>query len=100
MQSADRCPYLVGLYGTYNDPDRDTFNVIREYMNAGTLQMKIDEKVILNIDDAAVVAYSVLRALKALHEHGIVHHEVRPSNTLLNTNGCIELSQFGILRGE
>jgi serine/threonine protein kinase len=99
VQSNNRCPYLVKIYGYYIDPDKDTLNLVREYLYAGSMQEKIDGGEILNVDDAAVLAYSVLRALKVLHESRIVHHEVRPTNMLINMDGCVKLTQYGFVRG-
>ena len=100
MGSPSRCPYIIGSYGAYTDEDNNTLDLVQEHMNAGSIQNKINEKIIFSENDAAVLAYSVLRALKTLHEHGIVHHEVRPSKMLLNTKGCIKLTSFGLSPGQ
>ena len=62
--SAYRCPYLVSFYGAYHDQESNTLNLVHEYMNAGSIQKKINEKIIFSENDAAVLAYSVLRAPK------------------------------------
>ena len=94
------CPYIIGYYGSYVDVEYGTVCLVLEYMNAGSVQTKINDKVIFNIDDAAVLAYSVLMALQILHERGIVHRDVRPSNLLLDSEGHVKLTDFGIAKGE
>ncbi|MEC7583822.1 MAG: protein kinase [Planctomycetota bacterium] len=44
----------------------------------------------------AVWARSVARGLKAAHEHGVVHRDVKPSNVFLRQSGVAALLDFGI----
>jgi serine/threonine protein kinase len=94
-----RCPYIVGYHGAYIDMEYGTVNLILEYMNAGSLQSLIDEHVMFSVDNAAVLAYSVLTALQTLHENGIVHRDIKPSKLLINTEGIVKLTDFGIAKG-
>ena len=41
-------------------------------------------------------AYSVVKALSFLKQHNILHRDIKPSNILLNQNGQIKLSDFGL----
>ena len=94
------CPYIVGYHGAYLDIEFGTLCLLLEYMNAGSVQRWIDERVVFSVDNATVLAYSVLKALQALHEHGIVHRDVKPSNLLINSDGNIKLADFGIAKGD
>ena len=67
-------------------------------MNSGTLQTLIDEGKSFSIDDVIVIAFSVLKALAVLHSSRIVHRDVKPSNILVNTDGNIKLTDFGITK--
>jgi serine/threonine protein kinase len=42
------------------------------------------------------VAYSVVKALLFLKQHNILHRDIKPSNILLNHNGQIKLTDFGL----
>ena len=52
----------------------------------------------LGLDEAVELAAQVGRGLDALHGHGILHRDVKPSNVLLDADGTAALSDFGLAR--
>jgi serine/threonine protein kinase len=67
-------------------------------MNAGTLAVLLDEDRQFSLDDVSVVTFSILKALSVLHSRRIVHRDVKPSNVLINAEGCVKLTDFGITK--
>ena len=61
------CPYLIHFYGAFVDVESDSVCLTLEYMNAGTIKTMIDEGKIFTLDEAAILAFSVLKALSTLH---------------------------------
>ena len=45
------------------------------------------------------VLAQVARALQVVHDSGVVHRDVKPSNILINREGLAKLTDFGISTG-
>ena len=65
----------------------------------GSLRDRLREAGRLEVDEAIDLAAQLGRGLDALHERGIVHRDVKPSNVLLDGDGTAALTDFGLARG-
>ncbi len=52
----------------------------------------------IDIKDLRLALNYTLHALKFMHEHGIVHGDVKPGNLLVDRNARVKLGDFGIAR--
>lgn len=80
------------------DVDYGAVCLTLEFMNGGSLKHLMDDGKIFDLDEACVLSYCALQALSTMHKNQIVHRDVKPSNFLVNTEGVIQLSDFGISR--
>jgi len=100
---ASNCEYLVQLYGAYFD--EGTVKVALECMDIGslgdimklikrskgTLQPLITEPVMVEI------VQQILKGLSFLHKiRHQVHRDIKPDNILINSQGRVKLTDFGI----
>jgi hypothetical protein len=67
-------------------------------MNAGTLQDLVAAKIDVTERMLASVALSVLSGLAEVHASKQIHRDIKPSNILLDRDGGIKISDFGIAR--
>jgi len=72
--------------------------LVLEYISGNTLKDIIKEKGALHPNTAIQITIRILSALQHAHENGIIHRDIKPQNVLVNTNGHIKVSDFGIAR--
>eukprot|EP00794_Sanderia_malayensis_P016242 gene16242-17881_t len=95
VMKCNDCPYIVTCYGAFMS-QADVY-ICMELME--TCLDKLLKKTHTPIPENVIgkVCVSVVKALHYLkEEHGVMHRDVKPSNMLLDANGCIKLCDFGI----
>ncbi|MCO6006663.1 protein kinase [Actinoallomurus purpureus] len=86
-------PGLIAMYDVVIEDDRPW--LVMEYVAARSLEDVFVDGPISPVR-VAEIGRQLLDALRAAHEAGIVHRDVKPSNVLLETSGRVVLTDFGI----
>lgn len=87
-------PHLVTIYDAASG-DEGCY-VVMEYVAGGSLRDRLRADVPLPPAEAVRLVSEVAEALQLLHEHGIVHGDLKPDNILLDAFGSAKLADFGI----
>lgn len=68
---------------------------VMEYCEKGNLRNHIANKP-LSHDESIQIILLIAKALKFVHDKGIVHHDIKPENILLDSNSNVKLADFGV----
>jgi serine/threonine protein kinase len=91
-------PHVVAVFDLVEEDD-ETW-LVMEYVEGVTLSAFVKRDGALTPDEAAPLVRQAADALAAAHEAGIVHRDVKPSNMMVNREGQVKLTDFGIARAE
>lgn len=101
-QSAARLshPNIVNVYdvGTDRIDDRIIHYIVMEYINGRTLKDLIREKGKLSTTEAVSYSKQIASALDLAHRNGIIHRDIKPQNIMINDEGMVKVTDFGIAR--
>jgi eukaryotic-like serine/threonine-protein kinase len=74
----------------------DAYYIVMELINGADLRRYLKREGVLTPDRAVEIAHDVALGLGAAHRRTIVHRDVKPQNVLLNDDGLVKLTDFGI----
>src|SRR5215207_5543361 len=90
-------PNIVQVYDRGETED-GSYYIVMEHVPGGSLKERIYNNGPLPPHEAAAIALQVARALRAAHDHGVIHRDVKPQNVLLTEQGEAKVADFGIAR--
>jgi serine/threonine-protein kinase len=86
-------PNICTLYGA-DEADGVLF-MSMEFVDGPSLRAKIDERP-LPLEEALDIAIQTCEGLKAAHQKGIVHRDIKPGNILIDRSGRVKILDFGL----
>ncbi|KAG6608362.1 Serine/threonine-protein kinase CBK1, partial [Cucurbita argyrosperma subsp. sororia] len=87
---------IVKLY--YSFQDAEYLYLIMEYLPGGDMMTLLMREDTLTENVAKFyIAQSVL-AIESIHRHNYIHRDIKPDNLLLDKNGHMKLSDFGLCK--
>jgi tRNA A-37 threonylcarbamoyl transferase component Bud32 len=87
-------PSTVTIYDVGEAAERPY--IVMEYMDGGSLEQRLADGAQLPPAQAVRWLEQVARALDHAHAHGVVHRDVKPGNLLIDSEGNVNVADFGI----
>ena len=90
-------PFIMKLQFAFQDSHH--LYLIMEFVNGGELfyHLKKDKK--FTEARAKFYAAEIILALEYLHDNGVIYRDVKPENILIDSEGHIRLTDFGLSKG-
>jgi eukaryotic-like serine/threonine-protein kinase len=89
-------PNIVQIYD--RGEAEGTYYIAMEYLEGQTLKELAGVRGPLPVRDAIAYARQILAALRFAHRKGIVHRDIKPHNALIDDDGRLKVTDFGIAR--
>lgn len=89
-------PNIVTIYDVGRSGD--IAYIAMEFLQGRELRDILNDKQLLPVDQVIDIVAQVAAGLSYAHEHGIVHRDVKPSNIMVNRDGHVKITDFGIAR--
>jgi eukaryotic-like serine/threonine-protein kinase len=89
-------PNIVSIYD--RGEAEGTYYIAMEYLDGRSLKELIVARGPAPIPLAIDYARQILAAIRFAHRHGIVHRDIKPHNVLVDAEGRLKVTDFGIAR--
>lgn len=86
-------PYIAHVYAI-EEVDGEMF-IVMEYVNGRDLGDVIEEDS-LSMDDKISIAEQIAKGIKAAHDAGIIHRDIKSRNIMINHEGTVKIMDFGL----
>ena len=100
-------PYIVRTYGyadrelpaSHNRSSKTQFMILMELMGRGSLQDLIESpQNQLSLRRKLTMSRQVASGMRRIHQHGMVHRDIRPDNILVTDDYIAKIGDMGIAR--
>jgi eukaryotic-like serine/threonine-protein kinase len=92
-------PNIVSIYDR-GEAAEGTYYIAMEYLDGRSLKELIVSRGPAPIPIAIDYARQILAALRFAHRNGVIHRDIKPHNILVDSEGRVKVTDFGIARAE
>ena len=89
-------PHIVSVYDAGRDGD--VAFLVMEFIQGDDLKHHLDQGLRHSLAQAVAIMDDLLSALDYAHRQGVIHRDIKPANLLIEANGRVKLTDFGVAR--
>lgn len=87
-------PNIVSIYDVGEEDG--LYYIVMEYVEGQTLKQYIQRHAPVPVTEALEIMKQVTSAISHAHHNHIVHRDIKPHNILIDKNGMVKITDFGI----
>ena len=88
------CPFIVNIKFAFQD--KDNLYIITDFMQGGELFFHLHKEKRFKDEKAKFYIIEIILAIEYLHKNKMLYRDLKPENVLIDTNGHIKLTDFGL----
>ena len=89
-------PFIVNMH--YSFQDKDNLYLVVDYLSGGDLRYHICIHRRFNEEQTKFMLACLIIGLEYIHKNKIIHRDIKPENLVLDTNGYVHITDFGIAK--
>ena len=96
LLSALHHPFIVNMYFAF----QDFYNLylVMDLLNGGDLRFHIAHKKTFSENQTKFIIANMILALEYIHNKNIIHRDIKPENLVLESNGYVRITDFGVAK--
>jgi eukaryotic-like serine/threonine-protein kinase len=87
-------PNIVNIYDV--GEENDLYYIVMEFVDGQTLKQYIQQYSPIRVEEAVGIMGQLTSAIAHAHQNHIVHRDIKPHNILVDRNGKVKITDFGI----
>lgn len=87
-------PNIVSIYDV--GEQEEIYYIVMEYVPGQTLKQYIQQHAPIPVEKAVDIMIQITSAIAHAHQFGIIHRDLKPQNILIDDNGTVKVTDFGI----
>ena len=89
-------PFIVNMH--YAFQDNENLYLVMDLLTGGDLRFHISRHKKFSEEQTRFFICGIIFSLEYIHSHNIIHRDIKPENLVLDENGYIRLTDFGIAK--
>ncbi|KAF9922275.1 hypothetical protein FBU30_007621 [Linnemannia zychae] len=84
----------------YSFQDAQYVYLAMEFVQGGDVRTMLTARGVLREEDTKIYFAEMVLAIDALHRQGYIHRDLKPENFLIDSQGHVKLTDFGLSKGQ
>ncbi len=89
-------PNIVSVFDSGEEDG--IYYFVMEYVEGYTLKQYISRRGLLEWREACNITLGICNAIEQAHRNNIVHRDIKPHNIMMNSDGVVKVTDFGIAK--